>query len=211
MKKKVLTSIAVVSLVSAISIAQVLNKKSGGPVESESKVGEYKEKTRENLKPYRYDGTKITNFNYMKFDQTKEIEVLLFNGNEYKLCFNGEGSPVGIDIKFYDVSKESTGNYPEKRIELKSIKGFKGEITIQSNDLNKVYSDAKLEKYKNSGGSDSDQIKRLKDSRLKRLFVEYTIPEAPYVQEQLPPKSKAEPRMVPQKGFCILTFGYKNN
>lgn len=211
MKKKVLTSIAVVTLVSAISIAQVLNKKNAQPVESESKVAEYKEKTRENLKPFRYDGTKITNFNYMKFDQTKEIEILLFNGNEYKLCFNGEGSPVGIDIKFYDISKEAAGNYPERRIELKSIKGFKGEITVQSNDLNKVYADAKLEKYTAGGGEDKDQIKRLKESQLKRVFIEYTIPEAPYVQEQLPPKSKAEPRMVPQKGFCVLTFGYKNN
>jgi hypothetical protein len=211
MKKKVLTSIAVVTLVSAISIAQVLNKKNAAPVESESKVGEYKEKTREKLKPYRYDGTKVTNFNYMKYDQTKEIEVLLFNGNDYKLCFNGEGAPVGINIKMYDISKESAGNYPEKRIMLKEIASFKGETTVELNDLNAKYAEAKLAKYTNSGGEDKDQIKRLKESQLKRVFVEYTIPEAPYVQEQLPPKSKAEPRMVPQKGFCVLTFGYKNN
>lgn len=211
MKKKVLTSIAVVTLISAISIAQVLNKKNAQPVEGESKVAEYKEKTREKLKPYRYDGTKVTNFNYMKFDQVKEIEILLFNGNEYKLCFNGEGAPVGINIKFYDISKEAAGNYPEKRIELKSIPGFKGETTVELSELNTKYADIKLKKYTDGGGDDKDQIKRLKESQLKRVFVEYTIPEAPYVQEQLPSKSKAEPKMVPQKGFCVLTFGYKNN
>lgn len=214
MKKKIISSIAVITLVSAISIAQVLNKKNATPVEEESKVGEYKEKTREKLKPFRYDGTKITNFNYMKFDQTKEIEVLLFNGNEYKLCFNGEGAPVGIGINIYDISKESAGNYPEKRLLLKNISGFKGEITVESNDLNKAYAEMKVEKY-SASTSDNDvdkkaTIKRLKETKLKRIFVEYYIPEAPYVQEQLPPKSKEEPKMVSQKGFIVLTFGYKN-
>jgi hypothetical protein len=194
MKKKVLSFMAVATLLSAIAIAQVANKKKGDAVEPVSKVEEYKEKTREKLKPYRYDGTKINHFNYLKYTQTKEIEVLLFNGNEYKLCFNGEGAPVGITVKIYDISKEAAGNYPEKRILLSQMDGFKGEQTIESSALNEAYRTKK----------DNQKL------TLKRVFIEYSIPEAPYVQEQLPEKSKEEPRMVAQKGFCVLTYGYKN-
>ncbi len=194
MKKRVLTFAALATLFSVITIAQIANKKGAEAVEQPSKVEEYKEKTREKLKPYRYDGSKITHFNYLKYEQTKEIEVLLFNGNEYKLCFNGEGAPVGLTIRIYDISKEAAGNYPAKRKLLEEITGFKSEQTVESSKLN--------EKYR--------ELKDNKDLTLKRVYVEYHIPEAAYVQEVLPPKSKEEPKMVPLKGFCVLTYGYKN-
>lgn len=193
MKKKVLI-FGTMALLSVMTIAQIANKKGAEAVEEPSKVEEFKEKTREKLKPFRYDGTKITHFNYLKYEQTKEVEVLMFNGNDYKLCFNAEGAPVGITIRIYDISKEAAGNYPEKRKLLAEIAGFKGEQTVESSKLNEEY-------------------RKLKDNQkltLKRVFVEYYIPEAEYVLEQLPPKSKAEPKKVPQKGFCIVTFGYKN-
>jgi len=193
MKKKVITILSVVSLLSVITIAQIANKKDAAPVEETSKVDEFKEKSREKLKPFRYDGTKVTHFSYLKYEQTKEVEILLFNGNNYKLCFNGEGAPVGITIRIYDISKEAAGNYPEKRTLLEEISGFKGEQTIESDNLNKTF-----------------QEKKKHTQKLKRVYIEYAIPEAPYVDEQLPPKSKEEPRKVPQKGFCVLTFGYKN-
>jgi hypothetical protein len=194
MRKKVLLFGTLATMLSVLTIAQVLNKKNSEPVEEVSKVDECKTKTREKLKPYRYDGTKITHFNYLKYDQTKEVEILLFNGNEYKLCFNAEQAPVGISIKIYDISKEAAGNYPEKRKLLKTIENFKGDQIVESNVLNEEYR----------------KLKENPKLSLKRVFVEYTIPEAEYVKEQLPPKSKEEPKMVPQKGFCVLTYGYKN-
>lgn len=194
MKKKVLIFGTIACMFSAITIAQIANKKGAEAVEQPSKVEEYKTKTREKLKPFRYDGSKITHFNYLKYDQTKEVEIMLFNGNEYKLCFNAEGAPVAITVRIYDMSREAAGNYPEKRKLLTEISGFKGEQIVESKTL-------------------TDEYRKLKDNQkltLKRVFVEYFIPEAEYVQEQLPPKSKEEPRMVPQKGFCVLTYGYKN-
>lgn len=194
MRKKILIFGVMATVLSVMTIAQVANKKGAEPVEEVSKVEEFKTKTREKLKPFRYDGSKITHFNYLKYDQTKEVEILLFNGNEYKLCFNGEGAPVGITIRIYDMSKEAAGNYPEKRKLLTEISDFKGEQVVESSKL--------TEEYRNQ--KDNQKL------TLKRVFVEYFIPEAEYVQEQLPPKSKEEPRMVPQKGFCVLTYGYKN-
>ncbi len=215
MKKKILIFGTAAILVSMMTIAQVANKKGGEAIEEPSKVEQSKEKTRDKLKPFRYDGSKITHFNYLKFDQTKEIEVLLFNGNEYKLCFNADGSPVGIKIRIYDISKEAAGNYPEKRILLKEISDFKSDVVVESKDLNEAFATKKEELYlKKTKETDAKEkeasIKSIKETKLKRVFIEYYIPEAEYVQEQLPPKSKEEPRMVPQKGYCVVTFGYKN-
>jgi hypothetical protein len=215
MKKKVVIFGVLATMLSVITIAQIANKKGAEPIEAPSKVEEYKEKTREKLKPFRYDGTKITHFNYMKYDQTKEIEVLLFNGNEYKLCFNGEGAPVGIKIRIYDISKEAAGNYPEKRILLKEISDFKSETIVETKELNTSYTTRKEEIYTSNCKAekkepDATTLKSLKALKLKRVFIEYFIPEAEYVLEQLPPKSKEEPKKVPQKGFCVVTYGYKN-
>lgn len=215
MKKKVLIFGALATLLSVMTVAQIANKKGAQAVEEPSKVEQSKEKTREKLKPYRYDGTKITHFNYMKYDQTKEIEVLLFNGNDYKLCFNADGSPVGIKIRIYDISKESAGNYPEKRILLKEVSDFKSDVIVETKDLNEAFATKKEELYlKKTTEKDEKQkaaaIKLIKETKLKRVFIEYYIPEAEYIQEVLPPKSKEEPKMVPQKGFCVVTYGYKN-
>lgn len=215
MKKKVLIFGALATMLSVITVAQIANKKGAEAVEEPSKVEQSKEKTREKLKPYRYDGTKITHFNYMKYDQTKEIEVLLFNGNDYKLCFNADGSPVGIKIRIYDISKEAAGNYPEKRILLKEVSDFKADVIIETKELNEAFSTKKVELYNNKSKDQDEKtknedIKRIKETKLKRVFIEYYIPEAEYIQEVLPPKSKEEPRMVPQKGFCVVTYGYKN-
>lgn len=214
MKKKVLI-FGALALLSVITVAQIANKKGAQAVEEPSKVEQSKEKTREKLKPYRYDGTKITHFNYMKYDQTKEIEVLLFNGNDYKLCFNADGSPVGIKIRIYDISKEAAGNYPEKRILLKEISDFKADVIVETKDLNEAFATKKEELYlKKTSEKDEKEkaasIKLIKETKLKRVFIEYYIPEAEYIQEVLPPKSKEEPKMVPQKGFCVVTYGYKN-
>lgn len=215
MKKKIVIFGTAAIMLSMMTIAQVANKKGAEAVEEPSKVEQSKEKTRDKLKPYRYDGSKITHFNYLKFDQTKEIEVLLFNGNEYKLCFNADGSPVGIKIRIYDISKEAAGNYPEKRILLKEISDFKADVVVESSELNKAFATKKeelyLQKTKETDAKEKEaSIKIIKETKLKRVFIEYYIPEAEYVQEQLPPKSKEEPRMVPQKGYCVVTFGYKN-
>lgn len=215
MKKKVLIFATFATMLSVITVAQIANKKGSQPIEETSKVEQSKEKTREKLKPYRYDGTKITHFNYLKYDQTKEIEVLLFNGNDYKLCFNADGSPVGIKIRVYDISKEAAGNYPEKRILLKEVSDFKAEVIIETKDLNEAYTTKKVELYNRKTDEKDEKvkkedIKRINETKLKRVFIEYYIPEAAYIQEVLPPKSKEEPKMVPQKGFCVVTYGYKN-
>lgn len=164
MKNRIFSTLFTLTLLTVVSFsfAQVLNKKEEAQAdpreaarENASKVTEYKGKSRENLKPYRYDASKVTHFNYSGFEQKKEIEVMMFNGTEYRLCFNGQGAPKPITLQIYD--KPASNQARVMIQEVSNVAGKENEM-IESSALNKKYQEMKG-----------------KDVVLKRVYVDYII------------------------------------
>jgi hypothetical protein len=138
---------AMLSIV-AIGFTQVLNKKPEQEVnpamETASKVTEYKKKSREALKPYKYDASNVTHYSFAAFEQRKEIEIMLFNGTEYKLNFNMEGSPKPITVQIYDKPMSN-----QKRNKIKEFPNVQGagfdvitkELMTEGTSLKRIYVD----------------------------------------------------------------------
>lgn len=165
MKKRIIPVVftAVLMAVVGYGFAQVMNKKADEKPdprvkaqENASKVTAYKATSRENLKPYRYDGTNVTHFSYSGFAQKREIEVMLFNGNEYRLVFNAQGAIKPIDIEIYD--KPTTNQARVKIFEMKNVTGQEN-IPVETTALNNKYR----------------ELKNSKDILLKRIYVDYII------------------------------------
>lgn len=165
MKKRIIPAFLTLGLVAVVGFgsSQVLNKKSSEQPdprvkasENATKVSAYKEKSRENLKPFRYDASNVTHFNYLGYGQKKEIEVLMFNGNDYRLVFNAEGAPKPVDIEFWD--KPATNQSRVKIHEFKNVTGQEN-LTVESSVLNTKFRD----------------IKGNPDLILKRVYVDYII------------------------------------
>jgi hypothetical protein len=175
-----------------------LRDKKDNPVEASNKVAEYKAKSREKIKPYRYDGSKINHFNYLTFEQKKTVEVLLFNGIDYKFCFNTDGVPKSIDIKIYD--KESI---EKDRILLFEANGVMSKDVLVTS---------------------SEMLKNLQAKKtataLKKIFIEYHVPVGDKVVEanKIPaPDAKKEKDNAAagtnptEKGVVVVSYGYKNS
>lgn len=134
-----------------------------------------KKDARNQLGSYKYDGAKVTYFNYRKVEQIKEVEVYLFNNTDYKLSFNGNSIPGACKIEIYNNSKIES-----ERTLLAEVDNLSGkEVQISSDDLNASYKKI----YPNG-------------ARLKRVYVNYVIPEAT--------SSTANDR-----GAAVLVIGYK--
>jgi hypothetical protein len=132
------------------------------------------------LKPYRYDGSKVTYFNFKTYKQTKEVEVYLFNNTDYRFSFNGKSLPNDITVQIYDEDVTITD-----RIMLKEFTGVMGKnVVIETTDLQKSY-DTK----KPNGG------------RLKRVFVSYAIPGVPGAENKTP--------TMKERAAMVLVMGYK--
>lgn len=192
MKSRIFSSILTLSLITIVglSFAQVLNKKQdeydprANAREGATKVTEYKGKSRDNLKPYRYDASKVTHFSYSGFEQKREIEVLMFNGTEYRLCFNGQGAPKPVAIQIFDKPESN-----QARVMIQEISNASGNenIAIESNGINQKYNE--ILKSKSKDGKDPNVS-------LKRIYVDYVI--------------SANDSKEPLTGFMVLSYGYKN-
>lgn len=191
MRSKSILLTATMGLGLTIGFSQVFNKKNQ-EVEQVNKTAEYKAKSREKLKPYRYDGSKITFFNYNSFEQKKTVEVLMFNGIDYKFCFNTDGVPKGIDLQIYDKDEVA-----KDRVMIYEAKGVMGRDVIVTS---------------------ADMLKNLQEKKsgitsIKKVFLEYHVPigdkveSAPATEK---PK-KGEPTSNPQQqGQVVMSYGYKN-
>lgn len=132
------------------------------------------------LKPYRYDGSKVTYFNFKTYKQTKEVEVYLFNNTDYRFSFNGKSLPNDINVQIYDEDQTLSN-----RILLKEFTGVQGKnVLVETSELNKVY-----ESKKPNGG------------RLKRVFVSYAIPGVADAENKQP--------TMKERGAMVLVMGYK--
>jgi hypothetical protein len=188
-KSIILTSVLGLGL--SVGFTQLLNKKQ--QEEEVNKVAEYKNKSREKIKPHKYDGSKITYFNYLTYDQKKTLEVLMYNGIEYKFCFNTEGVPKGIDIVIYDKDEAA-----QQRIKLYEAKGVMNKDVI-------VTSDEMLKAL---------QAEKKGVTSLKKVFIEYVVPIGDKPVEAAPKESNKKGEPAPAnpmaRGVVVVSFGYKN-
>jgi actin-related protein len=173
--KKTLTIIGILGF--AILFAQT----AANLTEFKENISEQKAEAKSKLKSYRYDGSKITYFNFKTYQQVKEVEIYLFNETDYRFSFNGKSLPNDITVKIYDQDKTV-----EDRVLLKEFTGLQGNnLTIESTELNDAYLAKKNEK-----------------TRLKRVYIDYVIPNIPGAQNKQP--------TMKERGAIILVMGYKN-
>lgn len=148
--------------------------------EYKSTIKANKEEAKKAISPYLYDGYKTTYFNYKTLEQTKEIEIYLFNNSEYKLAINSQACSKGLKINIYDKSSAS-----KDRVLLKSIDSKNdNNIVIATNELNKTL------KASNS-----------KSTRLKRVFISYEIPAISTANNTKP--------LIEDRAAVVMVMGYK--
>ena len=173
--KKTLTIVALFGF--AVLFAQTASNLT----EFKENISNQKAEAKGELKPFRYDGSKVTYFNFKTYKQVKEVEIYLFNNTDYRFSFNGKSLPNDIKIQIWDKGKTEND-----RILLKEFNEVMGEnILIESTDLNKTY-----------------KSKKPSANRLKRVFVDYVIPATPGAQNKNP--------TMKERGAVILDMGYKN-
>ena len=173
--KRVLTILALFGM--AIIFAQTASNLT----EFKENIAAQKAEAKAQLSPYRFDGSKITYFNFKTYKQVKEVEIYLFNNTDYRFSFNGKSLPNDITIEIYDKNKTEND-----RVLLKTIKDVQGKnILLESAELNKIY-----QEKKNTSG------------RLKRVFVNYIITPVPGASNKKP--------TMKERGAVVLVMGYKN-
>lgn len=126
--------------------------------EFKENIASQKTEAKDALAPFRFDGSKITYFNFKTYEQVKEVEIYLFNNTDYRFSFNGKSLPNDIKVELYDKAKSEAD-----RILLKSFSGVQGlNLLVESSELN--------EKFMTETGH---------TGRLKRVFVNYIITGIP--------------------------------
>lgn len=171
----------IITLAAIFALGLVIAQTASNLTEFKENISKQKVEAKKALKPYRYDGSKVTYFNFKTYKQVKEVEIYLFNNTDYRFSFNGKSLPNDVTIKIFDQDKTNSS-----RILLKEQSSVQGEnLIIESSDLNKIYLSKK------SGAS-----------RLKRVFVDYEIPGVPGAQNKKP--------TMKERGAVILVMGYKN-
>jgi len=172
--KKTFTAIAIFATVALF--AQV----AANLTEFKENIAAQKEEAKDALAPYRFDGSKVTYFNYKTYKQTKEVEIYLFNDTDYRFSFNGKSLPNDITVQVWDKDKTMAD-----RVMLKEFNGLQGKnLVIESTELNKAY-----------------QVKKNETIRLKRVFVDYIIPATPGANNKTP--------TMKDRGAVTLVMGYK--
>ena len=114
-------------------------------------VANNKKAAKAGLSKFKYDGSKITYFNYRSSQQVKEVEVFLFNRTEYKFSFNADLVKSPINVKIYNADINNTNR--KLLYEKSNIK--ESEFVISN------YTD-------------------LGDKTLRRVYVDYEIPGSDY-------------------------------
>ncbi len=75
------------------------------------------------LSPFYYSSAKVSKIEYQNEQLTKEIEVPLFKGEQYRMVFNRKALPQEVEIQVYDQDKSH-----ESRKALFSSKGDNRDI-----------------------------------------------------------------------------------
>jgi hypothetical protein len=172
--KKTLTILALFSFV--LIFAQTASNLT----EFKENISSQKTEAKTALKPYRFDGSKITYFNFKTYKQVKEVEIYLFNNTDYRFSFNGKSLNNDIKIEIYD--KDKTASDRVLIAELTDIQGK--NTTIESSKLNAAYTQKTGESI-----------------QLKRVYVDYIIPPVPGAENKQP--------TMKERGAVVLVMGYE--
>lgn len=169
------------TLIAFFALAVIFAQTASNLTEFKENIASQKAEAKAQLKPYRFDGSKITYFNFKTYKQVKEVEIYLFNNTDYRFSFNGKSLPNDITVEIYD--KEKTAG---DRVLLKKFDGIQGKnLLVESSELNATY-----------------QSKTNSDLKLKRVFVNYIITAIPGANNQMP--------TMKERGAVVLVMGYKN-
>lgn len=168
-------------LLFAFGFAVLFAQTAANLTEFKENIAKQKAEAKAALKPYRFDGSKITYFNFKTYKQTKEVEIYLFNNTDYRFSFNGKSLPNDVTVEIYDTDKTQAD-----RVLLKSFSDIQGKnVVIESSELNDIY-----------------KTKKSNATRLKRVFVNYQIPGVPGAQNKNP--------TMKERAAVVLVMGYKN-
>lgn len=119
----------------------------------DARVNTFKAECRHQLRPFRYEGSRITYYSAQKEDVKRGIEAYMVLDTEYKFVFSGKDASTKVTLRIFDQSDE------KKRTLLKEVKTIQNKIEIVSSaELSKTY----LKKTKAS-------------ERLKMVYLEYSI------------------------------------
>lgn len=174
MKHIILTALTI----AAVSMA-VMAQTSEEIAAFRQSIMDNKETAKDAIGSFRYDGSKITYFNYKSYEQVKEVEVYLFNNSEYNFSINAEAVKKGLTIEVYDKAKGSNDRH-----KLKTIDGAAGKQTnFSSDDLNAAMKKAVPEAV-----------------RLKRVYLDFVIAKDSDEKSSNPMDSR---------GAIVLVMGYK--
>ena len=77
-----------------------------GEIEDMCNEKEAKNKALTQLLDYSYSSSKTSNFIFINNEQVREIELNLFEGEDYRLVFNNEYLPENVEVRVYDKPKE---------------------------------------------------------------------------------------------------------
>ncbi|WP_066759637.1 hypothetical protein [Crocinitomix algicola] len=169
------------TILGIFGIAILFAQTAANLTEFKENIASQKTEAKEALGSYRFDGSKITYFNFKTYEQIKEVEIYLFNNTDYRFSFNGKSLPFDISVQIYDKGKTASD-----RTLLKEFTGLQGQnLLVESSELNTTY----LEKTGHSG-------------RLKRVFVDYIITAIPTAENKTP--------TMKERGAVVLVMGYKN-
>lgn len=160
------------------------------------------------LRPFRYDGSLTTHFNYKEYDYAKEVEIATIQNENYRLSFNSMGVLYDpISIKIYDKPKK----YKNKVLLYETTDVANSEFTTETKEMIEKLKEAKTkelaEKTDLSDDQRSYQRKIIENIRLKKLFINYIIP---YSERGYKIDEKGNESRVISKGSIILAVGYNN-
>lgn len=144
-----------INIISILTITFFLlsNTEADNGNSADARINTYKHECKQLLKPFRYEGSRITYYNVQKETVTKNVEAFLILDTEYKFVFSGKETSTKVTVKIFD-SQDL-----KKRNLLKEIKNVHAKnVTISSNDLMAVY-----------------RKKVATGDRLKAVYIEYTI------------------------------------
>lgn len=118
-----------------------------------ARINTYKYECKQMIKPYRYEGSRVTLYNGTKESTTKSIDAYLILDTDYNFAFSGKECDSKVSVKIYESEN--------KRALLKEISNIKGKnVLINSKDL--IHNFRK--KVSNT-------------ERIKSVFIEYSITE----------------------------------
>ncbi len=153
---------------------------------------------RAKLKPFKYDGTKSTYFNYKTFTHAKEVEILTVQKTNYKFCFSGnmiKGESIAIEI--YDKPRGANGRtlvYSKENI-------GSGDFEVTLDEMN--------ETFRSEKGKVIEDQKLLSQMRLKKVYINYIIPASDREFETVETYEGTKEITTIQYSAIVLAVGYE--